>query len=69
LVGSVLDWNSASWNITSFILVANESMTSICQPYPNKTYVIFPELREIDSANSLCWALGKNTCVLVDFKF
>ncbi len=58
LVGSVVNWNTASWNITNFVITDTIANTDPCIPYPNKTYMVFPERRDIDSAFSLCQRMG-----------
>lgn len=69
LIGSVIDWGSASWNITSSVVVEAEDLDSLCQTYPNKTYVVFPELREVDSANSICASFGRTLFDILKMNF
>lgn len=60
LNGSVLDWYSASWDITPLVQITDTPLTELCAVFPNKTYVVFPELREIDSAATICATFGKS---------
>lgn len=54
-----MDWSTSSWNVTSLVTISDVDKSVLCAPFPNKTYLVLPELREIDSAMLLCGALGK----------
>ncbi len=57
LNGNIVNWETANWTLG---LVTTDTIpaSDLCKTLPKKKYIMFPELRDINSAKELCSSLG-----------